>query len=36
MDVMLSLTTNSPLGDGVNPDPARIRPEFPYIVPPAE
>jgi hypothetical protein len=24
MDVMLSLTTNSALGDGVAPDPARI------------
>jgi hypothetical protein len=31
MDVMLSLTTNSPLGDGANPDPARILSEFPYI-----
>jgi hypothetical protein len=31
MDVMLSLTTNSALGDGVAPDPARIRAEFPYF-----
>jgi hypothetical protein len=36
MDVMLSLATNSPLGDGVNPDPARILPEFPYIAPATE
>ncbi|GAA5192600.1 hypothetical protein GCM10023322_52600 [Rugosimonospora acidiphila] len=31
MDVMLSLTTNSPLGDGANPDPDRISMEFPYV-----
>jgi hypothetical protein len=31
MDVMLSLTTNSALGDGVAPDPARIGGEFPYF-----
>lgn len=31
MDGMLSLTTNSALGDGVAPDPARIRAEFPYF-----
>jgi hypothetical protein len=31
MDVMLSLATNSALGDGVAPGPARIRAEFPYF-----
>jgi hypothetical protein len=30
MDVMLSLAANKPLADGVAPDPARIRKEFPY------
>jgi Domain of unknown function (DUF4331) len=31
MDVMLSLTTNTPLGDGVAPDPALLRADFPYF-----
>jgi hypothetical protein len=31
MDVMLSLMTNSALSDGVAPDPALIRSEFPYF-----
>lgn len=31
MDVMLSLATNSALGDGVAPDPTRIGGEFPYF-----
>jgi Domain of unknown function (DUF4331) len=31
MDVMLSLTTNTALGDGVAPDQRRIRSEFPYF-----
>lgn len=31
MDVMLSVTTNSPLGDGVAPLPDRITTEFPYF-----
>jgi hypothetical protein len=31
MDVMLSLMTNSALGDGVAPDPALIRDAFPYF-----
>lgn len=31
MDVVLSLMTNSALGDGVAPDPALIRDEFPYF-----
>ena len=31
MDVMLSLATNSALGDGVAPDPARTGGEFPYF-----
>lgn len=31
MDVILTLTTNRPLGDGVAPDPNRIRSEFPYF-----
>ena len=31
MDVVLSLMTNSTLGDGVAPDPTRIRAEFPYF-----
>lgn len=35
MDVMLSLTSNSPLGDGVAPDPALIQGEFPYFIQPA-
>jgi Domain of unknown function (DUF4331) len=29
-DVMLSLASNIPIADGVGPDLARIRPEFPY------
>jgi Domain of unknown function (DUF4331) len=31
MDVMLSLITNTPLGDGVAPDQRRMRAEFPYF-----
>jgi hypothetical protein len=31
MDVMLSLTTNTALGDGVTPDQRRMRAEFPYF-----
>jgi hypothetical protein len=31
MDVMLSLTTNSALGDGVAPGPDRIHEDFPYF-----
>lgn len=31
MDVMLTLTTNSPLGDGVAPDPDLISANFPYF-----
>jgi hypothetical protein len=31
MDVMLSLTTNTALGDGVAPDQGRMRAEFPYF-----
>jgi hypothetical protein len=31
MDNMLSLLTNSPLGTGISPDPARIAPDFPYF-----
>jgi hypothetical protein len=31
MDVMLTLVTNTALGDGVAPDQPRIRPEFPYF-----
>jgi hypothetical protein len=31
MDVILTLTTNRPLGDGVAPDTSRIRSEFPYF-----
>jgi hypothetical protein len=34
-DVMLSLMTNSALGDGVAPDPALIRSEFPYFAAPS-
>jgi hypothetical protein len=30
MDVILALTTNTPLGDGVAPDPSLMRAEFPY------
>jgi hypothetical protein len=33
MDNMLSLLTNSPLGIGVGPDPARFTPAFPYLQP---
>jgi hypothetical protein len=29
-DVMLSLASNTPVSDGVSPDVARIRPQFPY------
>ena len=35
MDNMLSVLTNSPLGTGVAPDPARISADFPYITRPA-
>jgi hypothetical protein len=31
MDVILTLATNSALGDGVAPDKGRTRPEFPYF-----
>jgi hypothetical protein len=31
MDNMLSLLTNSPLGTGIAPDPARFIPTFPYL-----
>ncbi|HEV2673017.1 MAG TPA: DUF4331 family protein [Aliidongia sp.] len=31
MDVMLTLTTNTALGDGVAPDPTRTKAEFPYF-----
>jgi hypothetical protein len=31
MDVMLTLATNTPLGDGVAPDKKRIRGDFPYF-----
>jgi hypothetical protein len=31
MDVMLTLVTNTALGDGVAPDQRRIRPEFPHF-----
>ena len=31
MDIILTLATNTPLGDGVAPDRARIRSEFPYF-----
>lgn len=31
MDVILTLTTNRPLADGVAPDKSRIRSEFPYF-----
>jgi hypothetical protein len=30
MDVFLALTTNTPLGDGVAPDPSLLQTEFPY------
>jgi Domain of unknown function (DUF4331) len=33
MDNMLSLLTNSPLGTGIGPDPARFTPMFPYLQP---
>jgi hypothetical protein len=33
MDNMLSLLTNSPLGTGIAPDPARFTPTFPYLQP---
>jgi hypothetical protein len=33
MDYMLSLLTNSPLGTGVAPAPARFSPTFPYLQP---
>jgi hypothetical protein len=31
MDVNLTQATNVPLADGVAPDPARVRPDFPYF-----
>ena len=31
MDVILTLATNTPLGDGVGPDKARVRKDFPYF-----
>jgi hypothetical protein len=31
MDVILTLATNTPLGDGVAPDRTRVRKEFPYF-----
>jgi hypothetical protein len=31
MDVILALLTNTPLGDGVAPDPSRMQAEFPYF-----
>jgi hypothetical protein len=31
MDVMLTLASNTPLGDGVAPDKTRMRPDFPYF-----
>lgn len=31
MDVMLSLMTNTAVGDGVAPDPERIHEDFPYF-----
>ncbi len=31
MDVILTLATNTALGDGVAPDKTRIRGEFPYF-----
>ena len=31
MDNMLSVLTNSPLGTGIAPDPARVSEEFPYF-----
>ena len=31
MDVMLTLTTNTALGDGVTPDKRRMQAEFPYF-----
>ncbi len=34
MDNMLSVLTNSPLGTGIAPDPARISEEFPYFTRP--
>jgi hypothetical protein len=33
MDTMLSLLTNSPLGTGIGPDPARFTATFPYLRP---
>lgn len=33
MDTMLSLLTNSPLGTGIAPDPARFTSTFPYLCP---
>ncbi len=33
MDNMLSLLTNSPLGTGIAPDPARFLQKFPYLRP---
>jgi hypothetical protein len=34
MDNMLSVLTNSPLGTGIAPDPARICKDFPYFTRP--
>jgi hypothetical protein len=31
MDVILTLVTNTPLGDGVAPDMRLMRPDFPYF-----
>jgi hypothetical protein len=31
MDVILTLSSNTPLADGVAPDKARVRGEFPYF-----
>jgi hypothetical protein len=31
MDVILTLATNTPLGDGVAPDQRRVRKDFPYF-----
>jgi hypothetical protein len=34
MDVMLTLATNTPLGDGVAPEKSRVTNEFPYLAAP--
>jgi hypothetical protein len=31
MDIILTLSSNTALADGVAPDKARVRPEFPYF-----